>query len=83
MLTCMAALGALLYDTGSIETVFKSGYSIFGFLVGATLIYILKGLNTWGIINIAKNYVLYGLIIHSSLYHQMKIDSTIKVILEC
>lgn len=58
ILVSIALIGAFCYQNSTIETIFKNGNGLIGLLFGATLMYVIKGINTWAIINIAKDYVL-------------------------
>lgn len=67
ILISLALIGAFLYDNKITDSLFKKGNGIMGLLFGASLMYVIKGINTWAIINLAKDYVSFATkLVHST-----------------
>jgi high-affinity nickel permease len=57
ILLSLVAMGCIMYSVGNEKNSFHRGLGVVGILLGAGLAYLLKGLNTCAVINIAKIYV--------------------------
>ena len=61
IMVAISMIGVLLYDTKAVKIEDSKG--IFGITIGLTLAYLIKGLNTWAVVNLSKDYVFSKFII--------------------
>ncbi|KAM3141942.1 hypothetical protein pb186bvf_006028 [Paramecium bursaria] len=54
IMVAISMIGVLLFDTKAVKIEDSKG--IFGITIGLTLAYLIKGLNTWAVINLSKDY---------------------------
>ena len=65
IMVAISMIGVLLFDTKAVKIEDSKG--IFGITIGLTLAYLIKGLNTWAVINLSKDYVSIYLNIQYSI----------------
>ena len=71
IMVAISMIGVVLYDTKAVKIEDSKG--LFGITIGLTLAYLIKGLNTWAVINLSKDYV-FNLLYNSIQLKKIRIN---------